>query len=132
MAAGSLKNSRVAIYARFSSEKQSETSIDDQVRRCREFVQRDGGSVDPSYVFTDYATSGASLARSGFEAMMALTKGTPPAIDVLVAEDLSRITRDLADGAMLFRRLQFLGVKLIGVADGVDTSAKNAKLTYTV
>ena len=132
MAAGSLSGRRVAIYARFSSEKQSETSIDDQVRRCRAFVEREGGSVDPSYVFTDYATSGASLARSGFEAMMALTKGTPPALDVIVAEDLSRVTRDLADGAMLFRRLQFQGVKLIGVADGVDTSAKHAKLTYTV
>jgi DNA invertase Pin-like site-specific DNA recombinase len=132
MAAGSLNGRRVAIYARFSSEKQSETSIDDQVRRCRAFVEREGGSVAPSYVFTDYATSGASLARSGFEAMMSLTKLTPPAVDVIVAEDLSRVTRDLADGAMLFRRLQFLGVKLIGVADGVDTSAKHAKLTYTV
>lgn len=132
MATGSLNGRRVAIYARFSSEKQSETSIDDQVRRCRAFVEREGGSVAPSFVFTDYATSGASLARSGFEAMMALTKSTPPAVDVIVAEDLSRVTRDLADGAMLFRRLQFLGVKLLGVADGVDTSAKHAKLTYTV
>ena len=132
MAAESLKGRRVAIYARFSSEKQSETSIDDQVRRCREFVQREGGSVDSRHVFTDYAASGASLARSGFEAMMALTNGATPDVDVIVAEDLSRVTRDLADGAMLFRRLQFQGVKLIGVADGVDTSAKHAKLTYTV
>jgi site-specific DNA recombinase len=132
MAAESLKGRRVAIYARFSSEKQSETSIDDQVRRCRDFVQREGGSVDPQFVFTDYAASGASLTRSGFEAMMALTNGAKPAVDVIVAEDLSRVTRDLADGAMLFRRLQFQGVKLLGVADGVDTSAKHAKLTYTV
>src|SRR5215471_2275375 len=117
--AETLKGQRVAIYARFSSEKQSETSIDDQVRRCREYVEREGGTVDPSRVFTDYATSGASLARSGFESMMGLTTGSHPANDVIVAEDLSRITRDLADGAMLFRRLQFLGVKLLGVADGV-------------
>src|SRR5262249_45266852 len=101
-------------------------------RRCQQYVEREGGEVDAARVFTDYATSGASLARAGFEAMMALTKASPPAIDVIVAEDLSRITRDLADGALLFRRLQFVGVKLIGVADGVDTSAKHAKLTYTV
>jgi site-specific DNA recombinase len=130
--AEALRGKRVAIYARFSSDKQSDTSIADQVRRCQQFVEREGGTVDPSRVFTDYATSGASLARAGFEAMMALTSGTPPAIDVIVAEDLSRITRDLADGALLFRRLQYLGVKLLGVADGVDTSAKHAKLTYTV
>jgi hypothetical protein len=28
---------RCAIYARFSSDKQSPTSIDDQNRKCREF-----------------------------------------------------------------------------------------------
>src|SRR5205814_6336688 len=72
------------------------------------------------------------LARTGFEAMMGLTTGPSPAIDVIVAEDLSRITRDLADGALLFRRLQFLGIQLLGVADGVDTLAKHAKLTYTM
>jgi site-specific DNA recombinase len=111
--AEALRGKRVAIYARFSSDKQSDTSIADQVRRCQQFVEREGGTVDPSCVFTDYATSGASLARAGFEAMMALTSATPPAIDVIVAEDLSRITRDLADGALLFKRLQYLGVKLL-------------------
>ena len=33
---------RAAIYARYSSDLQSETSIDDQVRLCRESAERDG------------------------------------------------------------------------------------------
>jgi hypothetical protein len=44
------------------------------------------------------------------EQMMALTRCSPPEVDVIVAEDLSRVTRDLADGAMLFRRLQDEGL----------------------
>jgi hypothetical protein len=67
------------------TEPRSDLRIDDQVRRCREFVERAGGTVQPSRVFTDYATSGASLARSGFEAMMEPTKGNKPAVDVIVA-----------------------------------------------
>ena len=47
---------RVAIYARYSSDLQSETSIDDQVRLCRERAKRDGMTV--AEVFTDYAISG--------------------------------------------------------------------------
>jgi site-specific DNA recombinase len=130
--AGKLTGKRVAVYARFSSDRQRETSIDDQVRRCREFVEREGGAVAAERLFTDYATSGASLARTGFEALMSLVDAKPPLVDAIVTEDVSRVTRDLADGAMLFKRLQFVGVTLIGVGDGIDTGMKNAKVTYTV
>jgi DNA invertase Pin-like site-specific DNA recombinase len=53
-------------------------------------------------------------------------------IDVILAEDLSRISRDFADSAALFRELQYLGVRLVGVADGVDTAAPAGKLTYSL
>jgi DNA invertase Pin-like site-specific DNA recombinase len=53
-------------------------------------------------------------------------------IKVIVTEDMSRISRDFADSAQIFKRLQFLKVPLIGVADGIDTSAKHAKLSFTV
>jgi site-specific DNA recombinase len=121
---------RVAIYARYSSDKQSEASIEDQVRRCRDHVALAGGDPDAAQVFTDYAVSGASLHRSGFEALMrAVDAG---AVEAIVTEDISRISRDLADSAHLFKRLQFARVPLIGVADGIDTSSRHAKLSFTV
>lgn len=125
-----LTGKRIAVYARYSSANQREASLEDQVRRCREHVERHGGAVDEAMVFTDAAVSGASLQRAGFEAMMALIDRR--AVDVVVTEDISRISRDLADGAALFKRLQYLDVPLIGVADGVDTSAKAAKVTFTI
>jgi DNA invertase Pin-like site-specific DNA recombinase len=45
---------------------------------------------------------------------------------------ISRMSRDWADSAQIFRRLQFLGVPLIGLSDGIDTSAKNATLHYGI
>lgn len=88
-----LKGARVAIYARYS-RTQREASIDDQVHRCRAFVETAGGVVDPNLVFADHAISGASLQRPAFEKLMSMVTAKPPEVDAVVTEDLSRVTRD--------------------------------------
>jgi len=122
----------VAIYARYSSDLQRPASIEDQVRRCSQFVEERGGTVNGELVFSDAAKSGASLVRNGFEQLMALVRQRPRGVDAIVVEDMSRVTRDLADASQLFRELRYLEVPLVGVADGVDTSGKEAKVTFTV
>lgn len=118
---------RPAIYARFSSARQDERSIDDQVRRCRAHLNDQRSEVE---VFADYAVSGAGLNRPGFEALMAAVKAG--LVTTIVTEDISRISRDFADAAHIFKELQYARVPLIGIADGIDTSAKHAKLTFTL
>src|SRR6185369_15167861 len=54
------------------------------------------------------------------------------AIKSIVTEDLSRISRDFADSAMIFKRLQFKKVPLVGIADGIDTSQTGAKMAFTL
>ena len=125
-----LSGGNVAIYARFSCDNQREASIEDQIRRCREYVTQAGGDPEQALTFTDRALSGSSLERPGFEAMMRAVEHQE--IDVIVTEDLSRISRDFADAALVFRRLRFADVPLIGIADGIDTSAKDAKLSFTL
>jgi len=122
----------VAVYARYSTSNQREARIEDQVRRCREYVERAGGNVRNEHLFLDMAISGASLVRPGFEAMMDLASKRPPPFAVIVTEDLSRISRDFADSASFFRRLKYLDVPLIGVDDGIDTSAANGKMAYAL
>ena len=125
-----LTNKRVAVYARYSSANQREASIEDQVRRCTDFVLQKGGVVRDEHVFVDKAISGASLARPGFERMMALVTARPSKVDVIVSEDLSRITRDFADAASIFKQLQYLGVPLVSVSDGINTADRNAKMHF--
>jgi DNA invertase Pin-like site-specific DNA recombinase len=85
---------RVAIYARYSSEHQSERSIDDQVRLCREHAERLGWAI--AEVYADYAMSGAHLAsRPRAQAMLAAAK--EGRIDVVLAEALDRLSRDQED-----------------------------------
>ncbi len=88
------------MYARYSSDNQRDASIADQLRICREFAARQGWTVVQE--FTDHAISGATLLRSGFQALMrdALNRR----FDVVLAESLDRFSRDQEDTAGLFKR----------------------------
>lgn len=122
--------SGVAIYARYSSDRQSERSIDGQIALCREWITRDG--VDPStaMVFTDYAISAASLARPGLDALLSQVRAG--AIRCIVAESLDRVSRDEADMHTLLREMAYLDVRLVGASDGTDTSREGASILIGV
>jgi DNA invertase Pin-like site-specific DNA recombinase len=51
---------RCAVYARFSSEKQSPLSIEDQIRKCREYAGQRDWSILDSHIYSDEAISGAT------------------------------------------------------------------------
>jgi hypothetical protein len=124
-----IKTGPVAIYARFSTDLQDERSIEDQVRRCREYVKqrrRPARCSGLPRLPPVRREPGAPSVR-GDDGL-----GRCCRIKVIVTEDMSRISRDFADSAQIFKRLQFLKVPLIGVADGIDTSSKHAKLSFTV
>ena len=106
---------RAAIYARYSSELQSDTSIDDQVRLCREHADRDGMTV--ADVFTDHAISGSHLNnRQGMLSL--LDRAKQNAFDVVIAEALDRISRDQEDIAAIYKRLNHAEVRIITLSEG--------------
>ncbi|WP_374309978.1 recombinase family protein [Methylocella sp.] len=106
---------RAAIYARFSSELQSERSVDDQVALCRAFALKSG--LEVVAVYDDRARSGASIfGRDGLMRMMDAARDR--AFDVLIVEALDRLSRDQEDLAGIWKRLKFLGVDVLAVHDG--------------
>lgn len=105
---------KVAVYARYSSENQRDASIADQLRVCREYAARQHWMV--AREFTDHALSGATLLRPGFQALMREALGR--CVDVVLAESLDRFSRDQEDTARLFKRLTFVGVRIVTLAEG--------------
>ena len=105
---------RTVIYARYSSNLSRDASIEDQVRLCRAHAERSGWAV--TQVFEDRAISGASAIRPGYQKMLEAVQSG--AVDIVLAEALDRLSRDQEDIAALFKRLRFLGVKLITVSEG--------------
>lgn len=107
---------RVALYARFSSELQDRRSITDQIALAREHAARQGWLVVAEY--SDAAISGASTAnRPGLQDLMRAAEAG--ALEGILCESLDRLSRDLEDLAGIHKRLEFRGVKLVTLADGV-------------
>ena len=105
---------RVALYARYSSDNQRDASIEDQLRLCREHAEHQGWHVIESYA--DHATSGANLLRPGVQRLLADASASK--FDVILAESLDRLSRDQEDTAAIFKRLAFAGIKIITLSEG--------------
>jgi DNA invertase Pin-like site-specific DNA recombinase len=119
---------KTAIYARYSSEQQRETSIEDQVRRCGELAQRHGLEPSLELTFSDAALSGTAKdlsKRAGYQQLLIAWDNR--AFDTLLTDELSRLARDGVELALLQRRLQNTPVRLI-TADGIDTAQANWEL----
>jgi site-specific DNA recombinase len=110
---------RAAIYARYSTDLQSQASITDQVELCRRYIEARGWTLVHS--FADRAVSGAStVQRPSFQDMVRAVERSE--IDVIVTEALDRIGRNLADVATLHDRLEFRRVALHTVSAGPITT----------
>lgn len=105
---------KAALYARYSSDNQRAASIEDQLRLCREFIQKQGWEIGE--IYSDHALSGASLLRPGIQELMAdVAKG---GFDVIVSESIDRISRDQGDIAGFYKRMTFAGLKVVTLAEG--------------
>ncbi len=105
---------RVAIYARFSTDKQRDASIEDQVDSCRELAAREGWEVVATY--HDRATSGASMFRPGIEALQRDAKAGR--FEIVLAEAMDRLSRKLADIAKFHERMDHQGIEIHTLTEG--------------
>src|SRR5215468_5068949 len=117
---------RAAIYARFSTDKQSENSIADQIRVCERMAERYGFEVVER--FSDAAVSGGTAYRPGYQRLLEAARHR--VIDVIVAEDISRLWRLLAEQAPRLAELRDLGVHV--VTHDLDTRQDNAGILGAV
>jgi DNA invertase Pin-like site-specific DNA recombinase len=118
---------RVALYARYSSDRQSEHSIEDQLRICRAHAEGQGWTVVAT--FQDAALSGASTARPGFQALQAAMR--EGGLDLVLAEALDRFSRDQEHVAAFHKLAAFTAVRLVTLAEG-EISALHVGLKGTM
>jgi site-specific DNA recombinase len=123
---------RYAIYARYSSDLQRQSSIEDQIRKCTEYGEAQGWVPTKDCIYIDEAISGASIQRAGLQRMLAAALAAKRPFDVILVDDTSRISRSLPDAVQLFERLRFAGLRVIAVAQGIDTQSEQADVLVTV
>ena len=119
---------RCAAYARYSSDKQSPLSIEDQVRKCREYAEQRGWSLLDSHIYSDEAVSGATDDRRGLHRLLEAATNKERPFDAVLCDDTSRISRTLKDSFTIHDELRFAGVRLIFVSQGIDTESEQAEV----
>ena len=119
---------RAAVYARFSSENQREQSIDDQIRVCKTFADRDGITILENHIYYDEAQSGSIRVRPGLEALKRAAEDKQ--FDAVLVDDSSRLCRDNQHFNTLLCLFQYWGIALISVSDGLDMREEHAKVAY--
>src|SRR5260221_1128766 len=108
---------RVAVYARYSSDNQRDASIDDQIRQCKAFILGKGWNCTRDYEAGPM--SGASAFRPAYQALREYARAG--GFDVAVAVSLDRFSRDQEDTAGLYKRLRYLGIPIVTLAEGEIT-----------
>lgn len=124
---------RCALYARYSSDSQREASIDDQLRKCRDYASANDWVVAEDQVYTDRALSGTGSDRPALTRLLnvAFSRGVA-AFDVVLVDDTSRLSRDMGESIRINQRLQFEGVRLVAVSQGIDSNSEQSDIMFTV
>jgi site-specific DNA recombinase len=121
---------RVALYARYSSEGQREASVEDQYRNCQVRAEKEGWQISSRYQDKRISGTQDARGREGYAAMLKAARAKE--FTVLLVDDLSRLSRDEAELILTRRKLLFWDVRLIGVSDGYDSDAKGHKIQATM
>jgi site-specific DNA recombinase len=123
---------RCAVYARYSTDKQRPDSIEDQLRKCREHAERQSWQILAGHIYRDDALSGSGSDRPGFTRLIRAALSSPSLFDLILVDDTSRLSRNLADGLQTIERLRFAGIRVIAVSQGIDTGSEQADVLMTV
>jgi site-specific DNA recombinase len=126
------ETARCAVYARYSNEKQNSLTIDQQVRKCREFASMQSLCVLDSHIYADEAISGATDDRAGLRRLLSAARERPRPFDVVLVDDTSRMSRDLEHSLGIMKQLKFAGIRVVFVSQGFDTSAPQSQTLLTV
>lgn len=102
------------LYARYSSDKQREASIDDQLRVCRDYCKAENIAIVAEYA--DYALSGKTDHRPEFRRMIA----NAPESDYVVVYMFDRFSRDRYDSATYKKMLRECGVRVLSASEKVE------------
>ena len=112
------------IYARYSSNNQTEQSIEGQIRVCREFAQRNGIIIVGTYI--DRATTGTNDNREAFQQM--LKDSDKKSFDYVLVYKLDRFSRNKYEMAIHRKYLKDNGVKILSAMENIPETPEGVLL----
>ncbi|MCL1848263.1 MAG: recombinase family protein [Clostridiales bacterium] len=108
------------IYARYSSNAQSEQSIEGQLKECYSYAERNGLTVTAEYI--DRAISGGA-AENRPEFMRMIDDSASMSFQAILVYQLDRFARNRYDSATYKARLRKNGVRVISARETISEDA---------
>ena len=106
---------KAVIYARYSSERQTEKSIEDQVKACQEYAER--ADLDVIKIYADRAKSGKTDNRPEFQQM--IKDSAKREFNIVLCWKFDRIGRNAGDYYINERKLMDHGVKIESITEHI-------------
>lgn len=103
------------IYARFSSDKQREESIEGQIRECTAFADANDIKIVGTYI--DRAMSARTADRPQFQAM--IRDSSKHTFDYVIVYQLDRFARNRYDSATCKAKLKKNGVRVLSAKENI-------------
>lgn len=113
------QNNNGVIYARYSSHRQNDMSIEQQVALCRRLAENNGITVIDEYA--DRAVTGKTDKRPAFQRMM--TAAASGSFGYVIAWKSNRIGRNMLEALVNQETLNNYGIKIIYVEEDFEDNA---------
>lgn len=112
------------IYARYSSDRQTEQSIEGQVHVCNDYAERNDIVIVSQYI--DRATTGTNDNRDAFQQMM--KDSDKKAWDYVLVYKLDRFSRNKYEMAMHRKHLKDNGIKILSAMENIPDTPEGILL----
>ena len=112
------------IYARYSSDRQTEQSIEGQIRVCNDYAERNGILIVNQYI--DRATTGTNDNREAFQLM--LKDSDKKSFDYVLVYKLDRFSRNKFEMAMHRKHLKDNGIKILSAMENIPDTPEGILL----
>ena len=106
---------KAVIYARYSSDAQSEQSIEGQVRECQHYAKRNGIIVVDTYI--DRAMTGTNDNRAAFQKM--IKDSSRRQWEIVLVYKLDRFSRNKYETVVHRKTLTDNGVRLVSAMENI-------------
>lgn len=122
-----INEKKAVIYARYSCDKQSEQSIEGQIRVIRDFAAREGYTIIGEYI--DRAKSAKTANRPQFLQM--ISDSSKQLFQYVLVYKLDRFSRNRYDSAFYKMKLRQNGVQVISATENL-TDAPESIITEAI
>ena len=109
---------KAVIYARFSSDRQREESIEGQLRECHEYAQKNGITIVHEYV--DRALSASKDTEKRLDFLKMIRDSAKGQFEAVLVWKFDRFARDRYDSAQYKHILKQNGVRVISATEPIS------------